>query len=232
MNAMPEAPTKKNPKLKDCRACDKEIGKSVKVCPHCGTKQRRVSKLGILLLVVGLIWAFADGEKGARAARSAPSEAKRVAVGESERAGDYEIAIVAAEVRSRVGNAMFETSAPEGARYMVVHTRVKNITKEPLSAFSRPSIRFVDGEGTEYSPDVGASGAYGAERNVDTKILSNLNPGVSMDLVAVFEVGDDALRKQGSRVVINADEELNVFPTGGRWKESGGSLASIVERGL
>lgn len=210
---MNDPTNKANSKLKNCKACEKEIGKSVKVCPHCGTKQKRTSKLGLLLLCIGLIWAISEGVNGAKKTESA----KTITVGESIQSGEYEISVVSADVRNSFRSSLLQSRPAQGASYIAVRARLKNISQEPLGTFSRPSLKFIDANGAEYSPDVSASGSFGEEIRTDTKILSQLNPGVSTDLIGVFEVSNEMLNKSGAKIIINADDLIYVLPKNGEW---------------
>lgn len=204
---------KKNSKLRVCKACEKEIGKSVKVCPHCGTKQKRSSKLGLFLLCIGLIWAIAEGVNGAKKTESS----RTIAVGESIQSGEYEISVVSADVRNSFRSSLLQSRPAQGASYLAVRARIKNISQEPIGAFSRPSLKLIDANGSEYSPDVSASGSFGEEIRTDTKILSQLNPGVSTDLIGVFEVSNEMISKPGTKLIINADDLIYVLPKNGEW---------------
>ena len=58
--------------------------------------------------------------------------------------------------------------------------------------FSYPTVSLVDEKGTEYSSDIDASSSYAVETNIDnSKVLSDLNPDISVTDTAVYEVSKE-----------------------------------------
>lgn len=43
------------PKLKPCPTCSKEIAKSATTCPHCGKTFSSAARLGLIILLAGVV---------------------------------------------------------------------------------------------------------------------------------------------------------------------------------
>ncbi len=75
---------------------------------------------------------------------------------------------------------------------VAIQYTIRNISEEPIGSFSMPTAKLVDKNGTEYSPDMETSFNYSVETGVDdSKVLSDLNPDISVTSVAVFEVSKE-----------------------------------------
>jgi hypothetical protein len=74
-----------------------------------------------------------------------------------------------------------------------------------MSSFSNPTIRLISPDRIEYNADVGATSARASEIEVDEKIISNLNPGITVQSTAVFEVSRELLAESGWQIQIKYD---------------------------
>lgn len=108
---------------------------------------------------------------------------------------DIDYTVIKVEVKDTVGSEYINLKASEGGVYVAVQFKYKNTTTKPLSAFRSPSIKLIDSSGTEYSPDVDASSSYSMEFERDTKIISDLNPGITVKGSSVFEISRESLKK-------------------------------------
>jgi len=131
-------------------------------------------------------------------------------VGEPIKTGKFEFIITSVEERSVVGSQYFEKKPSEGGTFVAVQYQYKNITNEPIGSFSTPTIKLVDKNGTEYSSDAGASGNFATELNLDRKILSDLNPGITVKDAAIFEVSKEAYANSGWSLAVKADKDIIV----------------------
>lgn len=104
--------------------------------------------------------------------------------------------------------SMFATKASEGATLVSVKYSYKNLTARPIGSMSLPGLVLLSPDGVRYQPDVGSSAAYAAVADLNTKVLSDLNPGLTATDADVFEVSTDLLRKPGWAIVIEADEDV------------------------
>ena len=70
-----------NSKLKPCLTCAKEIAKSATKCPHCGRSFSSAARLGLIVLVAGLVgWLVLGGwiRSSLEAAREADEAALEI----------------------------------------------------------------------------------------------------------------------------------------------------------
>ena len=133
------------------------------------------------------------------------------AIGDKVSAPPLEVTINSAQQRPRVGDEFFSSSPAEGATYVAINWQYKNVGREPLSMWSKPDIKLRDAEGIEYSEDIGAGTSYATESNIDEKILSDLNPGITVKSAAVFEISKEAIQKQGWQIVIEGSDGEILF---------------------
>jgi hypothetical protein len=137
--------------------------------------------------------------------------------------------------RAKIG----ETEPAEGAVYVVIEFTYKNITKKPISALSAPSFFLKDESGTKYDPDVQANIAWVLENNSDEKVLSNINPRISIRGSQVFEIAREAILEKGWKVYVDApsgDDDFDApfevysgdFSVHGNWELFKGGI-SVLE---
>jgi hypothetical protein len=93
----------------------------------------------------------------------------------------------------------------EGGTLVAVNWKYKNTSSVLIDIFSQPSIKLVDSNGIEYSSDTGKSASYATEIKLDSKILSDLNPGITVKDASVFEVSKESYAQGTWYVIIKAD---------------------------
>ena len=107
----------------------------------------------------------------------------------------------------KVGDQYVNKKASEGGTLVAIQWTVKNISDKPLGAFSTPTINLVDEKGTKYDADIDASANYAVETNIDnSKIASDLNPGIKVTDVQVFEISKDSYAKGKWYIEINGNK--------------------------
>ncbi|MBP7498092.1 MAG: DUF4352 domain-containing protein [Bacteroidales bacterium] len=131
-------------------------------------------------------------------------------VGETINTGKFAITVSSVTSRNRVGNEYFNEKAPAGATFIAVNFNYKNISKEPISSFSVPDVKLIDPNNVTYEPAVGASGYYAAQINLNKKVASDLNPGISQRDAAVFEVSKEIWAQKGWKIRISADKNIDI----------------------
>jgi hypothetical protein len=132
---------------------------------------------------------------------------------DSFRTKKYDIQIVdVSALRSVGGDSLFGTStAAEGAMYIAVRFKYKNISTKPIGMFSsKPDIKLKSPDGTKYNSDNGASVAYAAQLNLDEKVFSDLNPGITVNSSTVFEVSQELFNPATWKVLIEADDNTEM----------------------
>jgi hypothetical protein len=94
--------------------------------------------------------------------------------------------------------------------YVALKYKYKNITEEPIGMFGQPSASLIAPGGTEYTRDTGASASYAGEEEIDEKLVSDLNPGIAVTTVDVFEVSKEKISENGWKIVFDTDPRVEV----------------------
>lgn len=212
-------------KLVSCKACDKDIAKGVKKCPDCGKDQRNwFMRHKIMTFIAGIILISILGSAlsgaGSEEASTVSSENTTKAKAESEetvhKVGDtftakgdqLEISLTKFEEKDVVGDPDFlGKKVSDGGTFAAIQYTMKNVSEEPVGMFDYPSINLVDEKGTQYESDVDASGGYAVETDIDnSKILSDLNPDISVTATEVYEVSKDKFSQGKWYIQIGEDK--------------------------
>ena len=123
---------------------------------------------------------------------SAPASGDRIPLNTAGSAGGVEVKISKVKTRQSVGDPNFlGVTASEGGTYVVIHYSIKNVSKKPLGMFSQPSVELVSNDNVVYEADLDASSSYASSSNFDEKVVSDLNPGITVDGAEVFEVSKE-----------------------------------------
>jgi len=130
--------------------------------------------------------------------------------GEMVQTKRFEISIQKLEMRDEVGNDFFNSSPAEGGVYVALKYKYKNISDEPIGSFSTPSAELVGPNGTGYSRDSGASSSFAVETEIDQKILSDLNPGIAVTTVDVFEISKEQISSGQWHIEISSTPKVVV----------------------
>lgn len=167
---------------------------------------------GIILVVIIIIGAISgSGEKSGSGSNSGgqaqnqTEQAKVYAVSEAVTSKNMELTVTSVTEKSSVGTQYLAEKPSEGGTLVAVNWQYKNTSSEPIGTFSQPSIKLVDSNGTEYSSDGGKTASYATEIKLDRKILSDLNPGITVKDAEVFEVSKESYVQGDWFVVIKAD---------------------------
>jgi hypothetical protein len=72
--------------------------------------------------------------------------------------------------------------------------------------WDQPSVNLLSPEKTKYSNDVEASGLYATEQDFDEKVISDLNPGISVKSAVVFEVSKEEIAKNGWMIDVDGNK--------------------------
>ncbi len=205
--------------LKNCKECGKEVSSQAKKCPHCGAytknwflRHKFLSFIGAFILFIIFIAAL-SGNDDTPATVSAPQQEQQeviAEVGDMITTNKFEIIVTSVEERKKVGSGMFENNPAEGGIFIAVKWQYKNISDTPIGSFSTPYIRLLDKNNTRHSSDIGASGSFATELNLDRKILSELNPGITVKDASIFEVSKELFDSGGWKLLVNADKNAYV----------------------
>lgn len=203
--------------MKICKYCKKEIDSIADICPHCHQKQKDSLHSGAkaliiifaIILCLGVLGNLFDDDKekpklkGDNKETKETSKDKVFSIGDVIQYKDYEITIENVKTATEVGGEYFKSNPAEGGIYVCVDYTIKNISDEPMSSFSFPSVRLQDSKGTKYSQDISASSYYATEMDPDRKILSDLNPGITVSDNDVFEISKDSYESSGWNLLID-----------------------------
>lgn len=167
----------------------------------------------ILIAIIGAVGGDGDESKSVSSSSSSSTSSKTeqiYTVGEPFETKKFEITVTKVSKRSKVGDEFWSETPAEGAVYVAVQWKYKNITEDPISSFSTPDIYIITPKGKKLKKDTGASVAFSSEVDSSEKALSDLNPGITASSADVFEVaesmiseGDWALEIEGKKVSIS-----------------------------
>lgn len=203
--------------MKKCKSCQKEIDEKAKKCPYCQTDLRNwfirhpILTILLILVIIGIVGAASGGDKSGNTSKSTPNsestaqEEKNHAIGETIQADKLEITVTSVEEKDSVGTQFLSEKPSEGGTLVAVDWKYKNVSDKPVKSFSQPSVKLVDSSGTEYEWDLGKSSNYATEKKLDSKVLSDLNPGISVTDAKVFEVSKEMYAKGGWKLKVTVD---------------------------
>lgn len=208
-------------KLVSCKACSNDIAKGVKKCPTCGKDQRNwfmrhkfMSLIGAIIVIVIISNVFSSGDEDSATSGDSVKKAEKVhAVNKpvviNKKA---EVVVKKVEELSVIGDPEYAGhKASDGGTLVAIQTTIKNISDEPIGTFSTPTFELVDEKGTAYDSDISASSAYAVETNIDdSKILSDLNPGITVTDVHVYEISKDSYAKGKWYIQISGKEKVKI----------------------
>jgi hypothetical protein len=137
---------------------------------------------------------------------------KSFSVGETVRTDTFETTITSAETMDKVGSEFMAQNASDGGLYVAIRWNYKNVSSMPVGMFDQPSLYLVAPDGTKYKQDIAASAYYAAENDTDTKVFSDLNPGIKVNSASVFEVSREAFSKPSSQwgIFVDTDSDYMV----------------------
>lgn len=208
---------------KNCPKCGEPIQASAKRCKHCQADLRNwfarhkvLTGLGLfIVLIIIIVSAGADKDKSDNKTASSNDEsgdtkkAEQVVykVNDPIKSDSVELTVTSIREKNQVGTQYFQSNPSEGGTYVTVQWKYKNTSDKPIGMFSHPRINLVDSAGTSYDADIDASGNYATELKLDRKIVSDLNPGISVNDASVFEISKESYAKEGWSLVIKSDNK-------------------------
>lgn len=146
--------------------------------------------LGVVILLV--VFASLGGNNEGEKAKSDAKESEETIykIGDVIEEKKLEVSVTKMEEFDQIGDPeLVGKAASDGGTLVAIQYTMKNISDEPVGMFIYPSISLVDEKGTQYKTDIDASAAYAVETKIDnSKVLSDLNPDISVTAVDAFEV--------------------------------------------
>lgn len=208
-------------KLVNCKACDKEIAKGVKKCPNCGKDQRSfvmkhkiISFIGIIVIIGGISSALSGGSDEASTEVSGESnkeaqEETTYSLNDTVALKKTEVAVTNFEERDEVGVSGVSKKASDGGTLVAIQYTIKNVSEEPVGAFSLPSVSLVNEKGTKFDSDIDATANYAVETDIDnSKIMSDLNPDIIVTDVKVFEVSKEKFQSGKWFILVDGKQKV------------------------
>ncbi len=151
------------------------------------------------------------GDSNSQVADQKVSEEKpKWKIGDSIKTEKFDIKIGTVTTKGRIGNEYLNEKAADGAIFIAVNFNYKNITKEPIGAYSVPKVKIIDPNGTQYDEADSATIYYQTEINLNKKITSDINPGITQKDATVFEVSKELWNSKGWKLVIKADDDIEI----------------------
>ncbi|RFU69870.1 DUF4352 domain-containing protein [Peribacillus saganii] len=213
--------------LVQCKACNKEVAKGVKKCPHCGKDQRnwfmrhKIMTFIVAIILIAIISSAAGGGGSDSASTSGSTPADSSSKVKEEKVYKVnepvvvdekaEIVITKVEEKAQVGNEFISKKASDGGTLVAVQLTVKNVSEKPIGAFSTPTFKLVDEKGTEYETDIDASSNYSVETNIDnSKLMSDLNPNIKVTDVQVYEISKESYASGKWFIQVSGKEKIQI----------------------
>jgi hypothetical protein len=129
---------------------------------------------------------------------------------------ELELTVTKVEFPWHIAAGFWDEWPSEGGIFVAVQYGYKNIGKKPRSTWDEPSMALISPDGAEYSADLDAAMAYGALLDNDSKVLSDLNPGIAVKDIAVYEVSTELLKAPGWKHKVSFDGKS--FETPVNWE--------------
>ncbi len=157
--------------------------------PMTGASMKVVKVFVVLgLLVVGYL-IFTNNVKQADHAILSATQINNVNINDSMHfKNNIDVAVTSVTTSNSVGGLYMRQNVSDGGVYVIAKYKIMNLGTEPMPAGKHFFLLLVDGKGTEYKPDVGATIYAATVANNNNKVLSELNPGLSVTDTEVFEV--------------------------------------------
>jgi len=169
---------------------------------------------GFVILIIIIAISSGKNESGneksktEKAAASEESPKVLPKPGETVKTEKFDITLTGIQPTNWVGNQFMSEKPAEGAIFIIVSMKYKNISNKSIGSFSQPSFKLVDPSGNRYDSASAASIAYSTVSNQTKKALSDLNPGISVTEADVFEVSSELWQKSGWKLNVDADDDI------------------------
>lgn len=118
----------------------------------------------------------------------APAPAPQFKVGDAFQGKTFRAEVTSAQIAVSVGEGFMQSTPARGAEYVAIAWNYTNISGAPVEAYQVPKLKLIDPAGHVYDRDLDASAAFAAQINADAKVLSDVNPGITITDGDVFEV--------------------------------------------
>lgn len=204
--------------MKKCKECGEEISSSAKKCPKCGKDQRNffmkhpVLYTILILIIIAVAGSSGSDNTGNTTVTSTGNQVQETVynIGDAISNEKYEITIKNVSTATKVGTQYVNSQPAEGGIYVCVDFTYKNVSTEPISSWDFPTVELVDSNGVEYSSDLSASTYYSTEKDPNRKVLSDLNPGITVTDNKVFEIAQDSYNQGEWYLIVDNNTKIKV----------------------
>ena len=204
--------------MKKCKECGEEISSSAKKCPKCGKDQRNffmkhpVLYTILILIIIAVAGSSGSDDTGNTTVTSTGNQVQETVynIGDAISNEQYEITIKNVSTATKVGSQYLNSQPAEGGIYVCVDFTYKNVSTEPISSWDFPTVELVDSNGVEYSSDVSASSYYATEKDQNRKVLSDLNPGITVTDNKVFEIAEESYNQGEWYLIVDNNTKIKV----------------------
>lgn len=204
--------------MKKCKECGEEISSSTKKCPKCGKDQRNffmrhpILYTILILIIIGVVAGSGSDNTGNTTVKSTENQVQETVynIGDVISNEKYEITINNVGTATKVGTQYVNSQPAEGGVYVCVDFTYKNVSTEPISSWDFPTVELVDSNGVKYSSDISASSYYATEKDPNRKVLSDLNPGITVTDNKVFEIAEESYNQGEWFLVVNSNMKIKV----------------------
>ena len=204
--------------MKKCKECGEEISSSAKKCPKCGKDQRNffmkhpVLYTILILIIIAVAGSSGSDDTGNTTVTSTGNQVQETVynIGDAISNEQYEITIKNVSTATKVGSQYLNSQPAEGGIYVCVDFTYKNVSTEPISSWDFPTVELVDSNGVEYSSDVSASSYYATEKDPNRKVLSDLNPGITVTDNKVFEIAEESYNQGEWYLIVDNNTKIKV----------------------
>jgi len=150
--------------------------------------------LGLLVIAALNTPPDAGGGSSSKVANQSPASTQEAVVdriGSPIDLGDITATVTSVRNAARFGNEYLPVEASDGGTLVAVTYSVKNTSAKPVKSYMMPKLKLIDPSGVEYNADIGKTGQYMAGKQMEMKIISDLNPGITTKDAQVFEVSSE-----------------------------------------
>jgi TM2 domain-containing membrane protein YozV len=132
-------------------------------------------------------------------------------IGDTLKSNRINLIVTGVERKTQIGEDGSKKPS-EGAIFVAVRYKYKNVSTEAIGMFSHPSINLVDPSGNKYDADADASTEFSDQIQDNEKIISDLNPGITVRASYVFEVSQELFNTSSWHLTVEFDD--NTFKVG------------------
>ncbi|TKD65709.1 DUF4352 domain-containing protein [Pseudalkalibacillus hwajinpoensis] len=177
-------------------------------------RHKIISFIGIIVILGGIGSALGGGSDEASTEVSGESnkEAKEetaYSLNDTVALKKTEVTVTNFEERDEVGVSGVSKQASDGGTLVAIQYTIKNTSEEPVGAFSMPTVSLVNEKGTKFDSDIDATSNYAVETDVDnSKIMSDLNPDITVTDVKVFEVSKEKFESGKWFILVDGKQKV------------------------